>query len=109
MSELPKTFYDKADRVKFYNSRRWRKLRDEVVEREHHECKECKAEGIITTDRQDDVVLEVDHIQSIIDRPDLVLDADNLQVLCRLHHNAKHEKYKSMLKSHRKKSDEWFG
>lgn len=109
MSELPTTFYRKADRVKFYNSTRWRQLRDEVVERDHHECKDCKAEGKITTDRQDGVVLEVDHIKSIIDRPDLVLDPSNLQVLCRLHHNAKHKKYTRMLASHRTESDEWFG
>ncbi|WP_319606725.1 HNH endonuclease [Weissella ceti] len=108
-SDVPKTFYDKADRVRFYRSKRWRQLRNWVVERDHHECLSCRAEGVITTDRTPDVVIEVDHILSIIDRPDLVLDADNLQSLCRMCHNAKHDKYRVMLKSRTKAGDEWFG
>ena len=106
---MTQTFYKKADRVKFYHSRKWKKLRDEVVEKYHHECVMCLAEGRITTDRMPGIVIEVDHIQSIIDRPDLVLDASNLQPLCRDHHNDKHKKYISMLKSNKKNSDEWFG
>ena len=109
MSEVPKTFYAKADRVKFYNSKRWRRLRDYVVERDHHECKFCLAKGIITTDRKPGVVLEVDHIMSIIDYPTLVLDETNLQTLCRLCHNKKHKKYKKMQMSHQIDDDEWFG
>lgn len=103
------TFYRKQDRVKFYHSRRWRKLRDEVVDKYHHECVMCLAEGMITTDRADGIVLEVDHIQSIIDKPELILEPSNLQPLCREHHNAKHEKYKLLRQSHDKHSDEWFG
>lgn len=109
MSELPTTFYRKADRVKFYHSRRWRKLRNEIVEQYHHECVECLKRGVITTDRKPGVVIEVDHIQSIIDKPELVLDANNLQPLCRECHNAKHEKYKLMKQANFRKSDEWFG
>lgn len=109
MSELPTTFYRKADRVKFYHSRRWRKLRNEIVEQYHHECISCLERGVITTDRKPGTVIEVDHIQSIIDKPELILDANNLQPLCRDCHNAKHEKYKLMKKANYKKSDEWFG
>ncbi|MCW0953256.1 HNH endonuclease [Weissella ceti] len=108
-SDVPKTFYDRADRVRFYRSKRWRELRNQVVERDHHECLSCRADGVITTDRMPDVVIEVDHILSIIDRPDLVLDASNLQSLCRMCHNAKHDKYRSMMRKRNGDSDEWFG
>jgi 5-methylcytosine-specific restriction enzyme A len=78
---VAQTFYKKTDRVKFYRSRKWKKLCDEMVKKYHHECVVC------FIDRMSGIV--IGHIQSIIDRPDLVLDQSNFQPLCCNYRNAK--------------------
>jgi 5-methylcytosine-specific restriction protein A len=69
-------------RHKFYNTARWRRLRDWYRKR-HPLCRECESRGIAT------VGVIVDHIIPIEDGGPL-LDADNLQTLCVVCHNRKH-------------------
>lgn len=67
-------------RNSFYNSTAWRHKREEILERDHHECIWCKAEGKVTTDK--DTILEVDHIKELSEFPELALEDSNLRTLC---------------------------
>lgn len=52
---------------RFYHSAEWRRIREEVLELDHHECQMCKAKGIITKANT------VHHVKPLRDRPDLAL------------------------------------
>ncbi|MEJ7298722.1 HNH endonuclease, partial [Staphylococcus epidermidis] len=54
------------ERKRFYNSKSWEDVRQQVLKRAHYECEWCSKEGKVTTDN-----LEVDHIEELQDRPDL--------------------------------------
>lgn len=82
---------NKFDRYKFYQSREWKELRELALIRDNYECVMCKAQGRVTTNKERK--LDVDHIISIEERPDLRLDLDNLQVLCVPHHNQKENRF----------------
>lgn len=53
--------------VKFYKSREWRELRDEVLRENYYECQECLKQGKYTT------ATMVHHVQEVRKRPDLAL------------------------------------
>jgi 5-methylcytosine-specific restriction endonuclease McrA len=78
-------------RAHFYRSAEWKALREQVLERDHYECQWCKAEGRVTTGN--DMTLEIDHIKTLEERPDLALDPDNLRTLCRDCHNKRHGRF----------------
>jgi 5-methylcytosine-specific restriction endonuclease McrA len=69
----------RQDRANFYGSSTWRKLRQEVLERDHYECQWCKDEGKVVS--INDTILEVDHIKELEHYPELATDMDNLRVL----------------------------
>lgn len=71
----------KEDRAKFYSSSQWKKLRLQVLERDHYECQWCKEQGKVTT--INDAILEVDHIKELEYHPELATDIDNLRTLCK--------------------------
>ena len=75
--------YNKTRRTggEFYNSGRWRKLRNRFI-RENPICVECKNCGQIVEAQV------VDHIQPIKDGG-AKLQMENLQSLCNFHHNQK--------------------
>lgn len=83
---------------KFYDSREWKQLREEVKERDNYECQECKRNGLVTIDTNEysesagrkKIQLVVDHIKELEDHPELALDMDNLETLCVMCHNIKH-------------------
>lgn len=95
-------FKTKEDRKRFYLSRIWRRFRELALVRDNFECLWCKAEGRVTTVQE--MVLEVDHIEELQDRPDLALDLNNLQTLCRHHHNVKHNR---VFTGSKKKKEKW--
>ncbi|WP_188260858.1 HNH endonuclease [Azospirillum tabaci] len=71
--------------------REWQKLRDAVVIERGCRCERCgtlvvlrKSEATATTP-----FAEVDHIESVQDRPDLRLERSNLRVLCRPCHSGR--------------------
>lgn len=74
-------FNNEVDRKRFYRSRAWRQIREQVLERDHHECVWCAKEGKVTT--KDRLTLEVDHIEELQDNPERALDIENLRALCR--------------------------
>lgn len=77
---------------KFYNSVEWRSKRDETLKNYNHECAWCKKDGGVTT--KDHAILEVDHIYELEHYPRLALVDDNLRVLCNMHHNMRHKRFK---------------
>ena len=67
----------------FYDSKEWKRARQQAISRDHGLCQDCMDEGTL---KAFDVV---DHVEEIKDRPDLKLDLDNLRCLCHTHHNQK--------------------
>lgn len=96
-------FKNKEDRKKFYLSKEWRRFRLLVLDRDNHECLWCKNEGKVTTIQE--MILEVDHITELQDRPDLALDINNCRTLCKLCHNKRHGRVFTGGK--KKKKDKW--
>lgn len=97
----------------FYKSNVWRGkdgLRQQALKRDNNECVMCKAEGGVTVAKKDDeevVTLEVDHIKEIELYPELAEELDNLQTLCRLHHNKKHKRFGGRRKENRWQDEKW--
>ena len=74
---------------RFYISKAWIHLREDVMQEQHYECQMCKARGIVTSksvaadqEGRNPIELVVHHIKPVRKRPDLALDRDNLMVLC---------------------------
>lgn len=65
--------------ARIVDSKRWKRLRLEVLERDSWQCVQCGR-------RQR---LEVDHIQPVRDAPELAWDMRNLQTLCASCHSKK--------------------
>lgn len=75
----------KADKlIKFYHSKSWRQVRQQRLRFDHYECQVCKAKGKHTH------AITVHHKQHVKDKPELALDLNNLETICRADHNAKH-------------------
>ena len=79
---------------KFYKSKEFRKLKEEVLREQHHECQACKEKGILT--KAD----TVHHIQYVRNHPELALSKTytymgrehrNLIAICRSCHNKVHK------------------
>lgn len=82
------------DRMRFYKSKEWRQLRQQVLEEQNHECQECKRLGRVTLiDPTKHKTLDVDHIKELSTHPKLALEKSNLRVLCIPHHNEKHDRW----------------
>ena len=75
-----RSYNDKVEARKFYNSQQWRQMRDYVLRRDGYECQWCKKQGRVTL--KSDTILEVDHIKELDRHPELALDVDNLRTLC---------------------------
>ena len=101
-------------RKEFYNSPEWKKIRIEVLERDHYECQWCAAEGRVTSNKgYNRKTLEVDHIKELEYYPELALEIDNLRTLCKHHHNQRHKRFefkRDKQKPNRTfRDDEWWG
>lgn len=81
---------------KFYKSAAWNKLRQQALERDNHECQQCKREGRIHVDsmkregERKSIELNVHHKYEIEHHPKLALWLDNLETLCLNCHNKMH-------------------
>ena len=76
----------------FYNSSKWRKLRDVKFADANGLCENCLGKGIIKEGK------EVHHIEPIEDCWEKRLDYDNLKLLCRQCHNEAHERISPLQK-----------
>lgn len=80
------------EKKKIYNSIAWRKKRQEILERDNHECVWCAAQGKVTTNDRE--TLEIDHIIEIDKDAELIFNNNNLRTLCRSCHSIRHKRYK---------------
>lgn len=83
----------------FYNSSAWKHKRIEILERDHHECQDCKdrlkkaVEEKISLSGEDKKIrkaVEVHHIKGLREHPELSLVDENLISLCTQCHNIRH-------------------
>lgn len=95
----------KEQRTAFYNSTKWRVLRNHILERDNHECQWCKANGLVVTDMN--TVLEVDHIKELEYYPELRFDEDNLRTLCKDCHNKRHGRMNYRSNGKGKHTNKW--
>ena len=84
---------------KYYNCKRWRKKRQEILKRDHWECQRCLAR--IRKAAETGEILQpgyrrvrravcVHHILEVKDYPELAYDDDNLVSLCHRCHDEVH-------------------
>ena len=87
------------EKKKFYNSKRWKEKRIRILDRDRHECQDCRkrlheatVKGIVlpAEERKIRQAVEVHHIVELNERPDLALEDDNLISLCTQCHNIRH-------------------
>lgn len=72
----------RGETAAWYKTTTWKHLRASVL-RERPLCSECEAKGRVTPAKL------VDHIVPVVDAPDRMYDATNLQPLCQSCHNRK--------------------
>jgi len=74
---------------KFYSSAAWQSCRNNYSAMRRHLCEDCMKRGVIKQG------VEVHHIEELtplnIHRPEVTLNYDNLILLCRECHKARHE------------------
>lgn len=85
---------------KFYKSREWLELRDEVLSDSHYECQHCLQRGIYTR------AVMVHHVNEVRKRPDMALtktyidkagqEQKNLVPLCFACHEAEHDRFETI-------------
>ena len=79
----------KAFARKFYSSKAWQDCRNEYAARKHYLCENCLRRGIYKPGEIVHHKIEIDPIT--IERPEIALSFDNLELLCRDCHAAAHE------------------
>lgn len=91
---------------RFYKSKEWIQLKNEVLKDNHYECAECKKHGVITrydidADGNKKLLSTVHHVCHVRDHPELALDRYykdyetgqmevNLIPVCKACHNKLH-------------------
>lgn len=96
------------ERNKFYWSKAWREMREQIKRRDNNECQDCKRKGKLTTGAGERLI--VDHIIELKDRPDLKLEPSNLELKCFTCHEIKHGRmyFGSNFKSNKWRDDEFW-
>ena len=79
----------KAFARKFYSSKAWQSCRNEYMKRAHHLCENCLRKGIYKPAEIVHHVIELDPVT--IERPEIALNFDNLEAVCRECHNEYHD------------------
>ena len=74
---------------RFYLTADWHKVRDAKKAKEHYECERCRTVGKYSPCEA------VHHKLYLRARPDLALDINNLECLCKDCHYKEHHKYES--------------
>ena len=91
----------REQKSKFYNSGEWKRMRKRILDRDNHECQECKRNGVVFIDtyelnktgKRKKIKLIVHHKKELEFHPELALDEDNLEVVCVNCHNKEHDRY----------------
>lgn len=102
----------------FYNSGAWGKKREAIMDRDHHECQDCKRrleeaakEGKILHGWKKKIwrAEQVHHIKELRTHPEAALQDDNLISLCTRCHNIRHgrEPQRFIRKKKRLTEEKW--
>lgn len=75
-----------GNKKKFYDDIDWKRLSKRVLDRDNHECQECKKEGKLTI-KQHKKKLDTHHIKELEQFPELAYEESNLETVCVHHHN----------------------
>lgn len=95
---------DNGELWRFYKSKEWRTLKEQILKENHYECAECKRHGIITRYDVDEegnkrLLSTVHHVQFVRKHPALALSRtytyegktyQNLIPVCKACHNKLH-------------------
>lgn len=79
----------------FYKTTEWQRLREKILARDHYECQRCNGHNDLGKAIKRIRLTKantVHHIQEVRDRPDLMLDENNLISLCHNCHDIVHER-----------------
>ena len=97
LSEWINRLIEENKLYKFYLSKHWKKLKEEVLNEQHHECQECLKKGILTHTNT------VHHINFVKTRPDLALSKTYIDLkgqtkpqliaVCEECHNKLHKRF----------------
>ena len=75
----------------FYSSKAWQSCRNEYAKRKQYLCENCLRKGIY---RPGEIVHHKIHIDPVnIENPEIALNFDNLELLCRNCHSKVHEQH----------------
>ncbi|MBQ6130190.1 HNH endonuclease [Candidatus Saccharibacteria bacterium] len=74
---------------KFYSSKAWQDCRNEYAKRQHHLCENCLRRGIYKPGVIVHHKIEIDPVT--IERPEIALNFNNLELLCRDCHAEAHD------------------
>ena len=74
---------------KFYSSKAWQSCRNEYAKRRHYLCEDCLRRGIYRPGTIVHHKIELDPIN--IENPEIALSFNNLELLCRDCHAARHD------------------
>lgn len=84
---------------RFYNSKEWKRKREQILQRDNYECQDCRRRLLEATKKGLKLfgsqarirrAEEVHHIRELKDFPSLSLEDDNLISLCVQCHNQRH-------------------
>lgn len=96
---------------KIYNSSKWKRKREEILQRDCYECQDCKSrlqqayiekKNLSGEDAKIRRATEVHHIKEIKMYPEFAFENDNLISLCAQCHNIRHERYPKKFATKRK-------
>ena len=76
---------------KFYSSKAWQECRNEYMKRAHYLCENCLRKGIYKPAEIVHHIIEIDPVT--IERPEIALNFDNLEAVCRECHNEYHDNH----------------
>ena len=73
----------------FYNSTKWKRCREDYKKYRHYLCERCLAQGLFTPGEIVHHKIRLD--PHTIQDESITLNFDNLELLCREHHEAEHK------------------
>ena len=76
---------------KFYSSKVWQDCRNEYAKRRHHLCENCLRQGIYKPGVIVHHIIEIDPVT--IEKPEISLNHNNLELLCRECHAEAHDQH----------------
>ena len=88
---------------KFYSSKAWQDCRNEYMKRAHYLCENCLRKGIYKPAEIVHHKIELDPVT--IERPEITMNFDNLEAVCRECHNIYHDNRGRWSEVNQKKRD----